>query len=303
MNTKRIERSAEADGAAAATRIAAEAHRHRARAGERAGRPRRPDMPDKLYIAIDCTGVPMVPAAIAGRAGKAPDGRAHTREVKLACLFTQTTIDNDGRPVRDPDSTSYLASFAPADRFATLLHAEARRRGADHIRQLVVLGDGAPWIWKLATAIAPEATLIVDLYHAREHLHALAAQLAPVLGDAHPDWLAARLAELDADDIETLVAQTDRAAHAPPTTPQRRWPTSKPTPTECATPTSATTACSSAPEQSKQAAKPSSASDSNYPACAGTSPAPPASSPCAASKPATAGIRSGHNRTTRPPPP
>ena len=114
--------------------------------------------------------------------------------------------------MRDPDSTSYLGSFAPADQFATLVHAEARRRGADHIRQLVVLGDGAPWIWKLATAIAPEATPIVDIYHAREHLHDLAAALAPALGDQHPDWLTARLADLDAGDIETLVAETTRLA-------------------------------------------------------------------------------------------
>jgi hypothetical protein len=41
--------------------------------------------------------------------------------------------------------------------------AEARRRGAGHIRQLTILGDGAPWIWNLATAHFPEATQIVDL--------------------------------------------------------------------------------------------------------------------------------------------
>jgi hypothetical protein len=166
--------------------------------------------PDKLYIAIDGTGVPMVPAAVTGHAAKTGDGRARTREVKLAALFTQTRLDEDGQPVRDPDSTSYLGSFAPAEQFATLVAAEARRRGADDIRQLVVLGDGAPWIWNLATAILPQATPIVDIYHARQHLHDLAAGLAPLLGEQHPDWLTARLADLDAGDIETLVAQTTR---------------------------------------------------------------------------------------------
>jgi hypothetical protein len=112
--------------------------------------------------------------------------------------------------VRDPASTSYVGSFTPAEKFATLVHAEARRRGADHIRQLVVLGDGAPWIWNLATVILPEATPIVDLYHAREHLHELAATLAAALGDQRDDWLTARLADLDAGDIETLVNQTER---------------------------------------------------------------------------------------------
>lgn len=116
------------------------------------------DAPDKLYIAVDGTGVPMVPAAVTGRAAKSGDGRARTREVKLACLFSHITLDEAGRPVRDPGSTSYVGSFAPAEHFATLVDAEARRRGADRIRQLVVLGDGAPWIWKLATAIVPEAT-------------------------------------------------------------------------------------------------------------------------------------------------
>jgi hypothetical protein len=184
LNPKRIERSAEADGGAAAARITAEsAAIASGRVAVLADRVDRATPPDKLYIAIDGTGVPMVGAAVAGRPGKYPDGRARTREVKLAALFTQTRTDDEGRPVRDPDSTTYLASFAPATEFATLVHAEARRRGADHTRQLVVLGDGAPWIWNLATQIAPEATPIVDLYHAREHLHDLAAHLTGTLGE------------------------------------------------------------------------------------------------------------------------
>lgn len=202
LSVKRVERTAEADGAAAAERVRAESQA--IASGAVAVLPPA-TLPDKLYLAVDGTGVPMVPAATQDRAGKHPDGRARTREVKLACLFTQTTVDDRGRPVRDPDSTSYLASFAPAAEFATLAHAEARRRGADHIRQLVVLGDGAPWIWNLATAILPEATQIVDLYHAREHLHDLAKLLAPALGDTRPAWLADRLSDLDDGDIETLV--------------------------------------------------------------------------------------------------
>ena len=96
-----------------------------------------------LYVAIDGTGVPMVTAETEGRDGKGEDGRAHTREVKLCCAFTQTTTDEDGRPVRDPRSSSYLATFAPAAQFGTLMAAEARRRGVGHVRQLIILGDGA----------------------------------------------------------------------------------------------------------------------------------------------------------------
>ena len=69
-----------------------------------------------LYIAVDGTGVPMVTAATEGCPARG-DGQAHTREVKLACLFTQTALDGEGRPVRDPGSSSYLATFEPASPF------------------------------------------------------------------------------------------------------------------------------------------------------------------------------------------
>ena len=45
-------------------------------------------LPDKLYGVIDGTGVPMTAKEAAGRDGKAEDGRARTREVKLAVFFT-----------------------------------------------------------------------------------------------------------------------------------------------------------------------------------------------------------------------
>jgi hypothetical protein len=207
LSTKRVERSAEADGTLAEQYTRAEST---AIANRRVSVLPPARLPDKLYLAVDGTGVPMVPAATHDRPGKGPDRRARTREVKLACLFTQTRQDAKGRPVRDPDSASYLGTFAPAEEFATLVHAEALRRGADHIRQLVVLGDGAHWIWNLATRILPEATQIVDLYHAREHLHDLAKLLAPALGDNQPAWLHARLDDLDSGNIETLVRTAEQ---------------------------------------------------------------------------------------------
>jgi len=82
----------------------------------------------------------------AGRKGKGEDGRARTREVKLAVFFTQDDVDDDGYPVRNRDSASYIATFEPAAVFGDLVKAEGIRRGADHVRQLTILGDGAAWI-------------------------------------------------------------------------------------------------------------------------------------------------------------
>jgi len=59
-----------------------------------------------LYVEMDGTGIPVVQAETEGRAGKVAGQPAHTREVKLGCVFTQTTTDAAGRPARDDDSTS-----------------------------------------------------------------------------------------------------------------------------------------------------------------------------------------------------
>ena len=205
LTVKRVERAAEASGAAVAA-----AGRERARltaARKLVPLPPSP-LPDKLYAAIDGTGVPMTGKETAGRQGKGEDGRARTREVKLGVFFTQDELDKDGHPVRNRASTSVIATFEPAPVFADLVKAEGIRRGADHVRQLTVLGDGAAWIWGIATAKFPEATQIVDLFHAREHLHDLARKLEFMLLDRKDEWLAARLEDLDYGYIDGITAAT-----------------------------------------------------------------------------------------------
>jgi hypothetical protein len=203
LTVKRVERAAEASGAALAAAS-------RSRAGLIARRklvPLPPEpLPDKLYIAIDGTGVPVTATETAGRQGKSEDGRARTREVKMAVFFTQDRLDEDGYPVRDRASSSYIATFEPAAAFQRLVRAEGIRRGADHVRQLTVIGDGAAWIWNLAAAAFPEATHIVGLYHAREHLHSLTRSLEFMLLDRKDEWLAARLEDLDYGDIDGIEA-------------------------------------------------------------------------------------------------
>ena len=127
-----------------------------------------------FYVIADGTGVPMAKAQLQGVKGRAPDGQAHTREAKLGCVFTQTGTDDEGWPVRDENSTSYISTFCEASVFGTQLLAEARRRGIDRAATTVVLGDGAAWIWELSRVNFEGAVEILDFYHASEHLAALA---------------------------------------------------------------------------------------------------------------------------------
>jgi hypothetical protein len=202
VTPKRVERSAEASGAAARSAAAAEAAAIR----ERRIRPLPPrdPVPDMLYVEVDGTGVPVRASETEGRRGKDGDGTAGTREVKLARLFTVSRLDDHGKPVTDPGSSSYAFTFDGKDALADLVKAEYLRRGGDHFRQVVALGDGAAWIWSMAEDLYPHATHIVDIYHAREHLHDLANHLAFITPDP-PGWLASRLGELDGGDIEAII--------------------------------------------------------------------------------------------------
>jgi hypothetical protein len=91
---------------------------------------------------MDGTGVPVVPAETEGRCGKSPDEPAHTREVKLGCVFTQTGLDEKGRPVRDEASTTYTGAIETAENFGRRMYTEAVQRGWDHAKVRVILGDG-----------------------------------------------------------------------------------------------------------------------------------------------------------------
>jgi len=132
-----------------------------------------------MYISYDGTGVPMRKEETQGRKGKQPDGSSITRELKLGCVFTSHTTDKEGNPLRDTDSTTYVASFDPAAKFTANLLREARLRGLGKASRSAVLGDGAHWIWKQAVIHFPQAVHILDYYHAREHLSVLADALFP----------------------------------------------------------------------------------------------------------------------------
>ena len=126
-----------------------------------------------MYVEADGTGVPMVAEELAGRPGKQEDGTSKTREVKLGAIFTQTKTDEEGLPVRDHGSTTYVGSFETAVDFGGRVRQEALRRGLGRALKVVFLGDGAAWVWELARVNFPMAILILDLYHALERLHTL----------------------------------------------------------------------------------------------------------------------------------
>ncbi len=163
-----------------------------------------------LYVQMDATGVPVVKKETAGRVGNIAGQPAHTRQSKLGCVFRQTQTDEEGRPVRDPDSTTYTGAIETAEELGRRIYTEACRRGWQRAKKKVLMGDGAEWIWNLGEVYFPGSIQIVDLYHARQHLWELARQLYPREEVRQNRWVLVQQDKLDQGRIETLVASLRR---------------------------------------------------------------------------------------------
>jgi hypothetical protein len=201
VTTKAVERQAEAIGADIAQEEQAQSKRAK-----------QLELPEVIgpavpvfYIEMDGTQVPMVRTELAGRAGRVEGQPARTREVKLGCIFTQTTTDEQGRPVRDEVSTTYTGAIETAAEFGHRLYTEAWERGWSHADKKVIIGDGAEWIWNIAEQHFPGAIQIVDLYHARQHLWELARALYPGEEARQKRWMMRQQSKLDGGEIENLV--------------------------------------------------------------------------------------------------
>lgn len=173
-----------------------------------------------MYVSMDATGVPMVREELAGRKGKQPDGSAKTREVKLGCIFTQHHVDEEGRPWRDLDSTSYVGGFEKAGDFGQRIQREAVRRKVFQAPKLIFIGDGALWIWELARRLFPQAIQILDFYHASEHLQLLAEALEPTDAGAVQATLQRWQECLRQDQFDQIIAEA--IAQIPHQGPRRK---------------------------------------------------------------------------------
>lgn len=160
-----------------------------------------------LYVQMDGTGVPVVKKQTEGRKGKLDGLPAHTREVKLGCVFTQTGWDEEGFAIRDQGSTTYTGAIEIAEQFGKRLYVEAWKRGWSRAEKKVVIGDGAEWIWNIAKDHFPGAVQIVDLFHARQHLWELARLLFPNDNQRRNRWIGLHQKRwLDKGKITKLVA-------------------------------------------------------------------------------------------------
>ena len=97
-------------------------------------------------------------------------------------VYTATVFRLDQRghtAARRPviSERGYVATRAGLEVLEQLVYAEALRRGLTRAAEVLVLADGAAWIWNLVENRFRSATQRVDLYHVKQHLWSVAREL------------------------------------------------------------------------------------------------------------------------------
>lgn len=161
---------------------------------------------ERLYVSVDAA-------------------KAHTGEewhdIKVAVLYTGQPRTTDKPRTTPPpplalevppevrldgvEVSRYVAAQEPVERFGQRLYTRAVASGCDRAQEVVVLGDGAAWIWGLAQAHFGGCTEILDYYHACEHVWALSRSLYGVENRVGQRWAQQHCATLKAQGPRPLL--------------------------------------------------------------------------------------------------
>jgi len=102
-------------------------------------------------------------------------GRWHWVYTGTIFRLDQRGTTASGRPVIT--ERGYVATRKGLDSFQRQLYAEALQRGLLQAELILIIADGAVWIWNIANDRFKDAMQRVDLHHVQEHLWNLANEV------------------------------------------------------------------------------------------------------------------------------
>jgi len=124
----------------------------------------------RIYASVDGAHVPL---------------QHEWRELKTLCWYKvekirTVTPNQQPKPLVGEQShlrakdMQYHCDITEAEQFGRLLWATGLQKHVDTYDEIVFVSDGAAWIWRLVERYFPQATQIVDWYHASQYLMPIA---------------------------------------------------------------------------------------------------------------------------------
>ena len=128
------------------------------------------------------------------------------QEAKLGCIYQARDRVELSATRAELIARQVVAVRGEPATLGALLWPRARAAGIDERREVVVVGDGAPWIWNLAAEQFPRRVEILDWYHAQEHVSATARILYGEGTERSTQWRKEQLDRLWEDGVEEVIA-------------------------------------------------------------------------------------------------
>jgi len=104
---------------------------------------------------------------------------------------------------------SYVATRGGIEPLMQQLYYEARARGLGQTKRVLVIADGAVWIWNLAEDRFKDASHRLDLYHANSYLWAVANELHGAGSPEARRWVKPLLKQIRNDQVANVIAQLE----------------------------------------------------------------------------------------------
>jgi len=120
------------------------------------------------------------------------------------CFRLDQRVESDGGRARIL-SRGTVMTRGGVDGLREQLFAEAQRHGLAQAAKVLVVADGAVWIWNLAGDRFARAQQRLDYYHASQHLWAVAQALHPEDEAAARTWIAPLLKKLKSGRAAALL--------------------------------------------------------------------------------------------------
>ena len=102
---------------------------------------------------------------------------------------------------------SYVATRGGVDALTKQLYYEARARGLAQAERVLVIADGAVWIWNLVEDRFKDSVQRLDLYHANTYLWAVANELHGPGTVAARHWVKPLLKQVRNDQVANVITE------------------------------------------------------------------------------------------------
>lgn len=99
------------------------------------------------------------------------------KEMKLGLTFLDKDVikrKNNSGIIAKKEYVTYLGSV---NEFKKVLFDSASRSGYGKVKKVVIIADGAHWIWNLSKELFPDAEFILDFFHMTENIYDYAKAL------------------------------------------------------------------------------------------------------------------------------